>query len=150
MIEIKVKGDKDKDKAIQLIKEIELPSIVKIDDGRSLNQNALFHKWCEEISRYFKSVGKITLECGAAVSKQTIKAKLKGMYLPTVQEPEWCSKDKKVISRTIPKHTRDLSIKEFFNFMTCIHNFCIDYRIPITIPEDSVYYGMRQDQGMTA
>jgi hypothetical protein len=150
MIRINVTGSSSKQDALDAVDSISCPTVVTLDDGRSKDQNSLLHMWCDEISRYFKSVGKIHLECGAAVSKETIKAKLKGMYLPTIVEPFWDCAEKRVMHRTIPKHTSDLSVKQFFNFMTCIHNFCIDYRIPITIPEDSVYYGMRQEQGMTA
>ena len=123
-----------------------------VTDGRkrSLNQNALFHKWCGEISEFFLSVGKEHLECGAPVTPETIKAKLKARYLPTEYEITWSYAKNKVVKRPKPVGTSKLPKGQMYAFMECVHNWCIDYSIPVTIPEQSEYHQIRVKQGLAA
>lgn len=125
---------------------------VTISDGRprSLSQNALFHKWCGEISDYLTIKGHTHLECGAPVTPETIKAKLKARFLPTEEEICWSYAKNRIVKRTVTKGTAKLPKSQMNSFMTCVHAWCVDYSIPITIPEQSEFYQLQKEQGLAA
>lgn len=116
---------------------------------RSLGHNALFHMWCGEIAKHMTSRSQ-KHNGGFEVTQDTVKEWLKANFLSTEDELRWDYTQKKLNPVTVPRRTRKLKKEEFQNFMLCVHNWCIDRDITITIPQDSDYHKAREDQGEAA
>jgi hypothetical protein len=98
--------------------------------GRSLEQNALYHVWTQEIA------DKVNKHNGTDFSKGEIHTKLKAMFLGYT-EP------KQIGSTTIPpqlKSTTKLTKGEMFFFMEQVEHWAIDSGIALSHPEDNEYY----------
>ena len=128
-------------------KKAYLSVVIQELDSRSVSQNSLFHKWCNEISTYFKGRGKTHLECGAPVTPENIKEKMKGTFLPTEERYVYNVAEKKFALLPVPKRTRDLSRGEMFQFMEAVLAFCTEYGIPVSVPSYSEFHLLRKESG---
>lgn len=117
---------------------------------RSLDQNATFHMWCQDISNYYNSNGITEFSCSAPITPKTVKEKIKGRFLPTCEDYEWDSYKKKLVHVYRPLRTRNLSQSKMYEFMCCVQSWCLENDIPIRIPHNSEFYELRQQQGEAA
>lgn len=112
--------------------------------GRSLDQNALFHKWCEEVANAFQCAGITHMRGGPEVNKENIKTFFKKEYLHTIYETAWSYAKNCWVKRVIPARTRDLDVATMFEFMCCVQSWCCHHDIQLTIPQDCQYDKLRK------
>lgn len=118
--------------------------------GRSLPQNALFHKWCEEIARFFVSMGKTTFATGAPMNMENVKRNLKQTFLGELAIQDINLKTGEITERYELRHTSRLDKGEMYAFMTCVDNWAQEHGIYLPHPEDSEYMKMRIEFGEAA
>ena len=118
--------------------------------GRSLPQNALFHKWCEEIATFFVRMGKTTFATGAPMNAENIKRNLKQTFLGEEVIRDINLKTGEVTERYELKHTSRLDKGAMHAFMTCIDAWAGEHGIYLPHPEDSEYMKMRVNMGEAA
>lgn len=118
--------------------------------SRSLPQNALFHKWCDEIARFFVSMGKTTFATGAAMDRDNVKRNLKQTFLGEQLVQDINMKTGEITERYELRHTSQLDKGEMHSFMTCIDNWATEHGIYLPHPEDSEYMKMRCNMGEAA
>ena len=118
--------------------------------SRSLPQNALFHKWCEEIARFFVSMGKTTFATGAAMDRDNVKRNLKQTFLGEQLIKDINLKTGEITNRYELKHTSELDKGEMHAFMTCIDAWATEHGIYLPHPEDSEYQRMKIEFGEAA
>lgn len=118
--------------------------------GRSIPQNALFHKWCEEIARFFVRMGKTTFATGAPMNMENVKRNLKQTFLGEEVIRDINLKTGQVTERYELKHTSGLDKGEMHAFMTCIDVWAAEHGIYLPHPEDSEYMKMRINFGEAA
>jgi hypothetical protein len=102
--------------------------------SRSLNQNALFHMWCGQMSKHFSEK--------VHVSPEDMKKLMKNEFLGT--------EDVVVGSTTIPnqlRSTKSLSKGEMHQFMEQVFHWGIDHGVTLTNPQDSEFQRARNAQG---
>lgn len=103
-------------------------------DPRSLSQNALFHKWCRELSDHFTARG-------TEVDAESMKEMLKYKFLGT---------EDLVINRTvIPgqlRKTSKLTKGEMTDFMDKVYAWAADHGVMLTNPADSEYMKAHHEQ----
>ncbi|PAV02389.1 hypothetical protein CBG25_11180 [Arsenophonus sp. ENCA] len=106
---------------------------------RSLSQNALFHLWCAELSKYLCANN-------ANFTAEQVKEMLKHTFLGyevveridvTTQQPERV--------RTL-KRTSKLDTGEMHVFMQKVECWAIGIRCFVTVPESSEYMKLKQEQ----
>lgn len=101
---------------------------------RSLTQNALMHKWFNDMAAHFSKK--------VETSAEQMKALMKLKFLGT---------EDIVINHTvIPgqlKHTSKLDKGEMMRFMDDIYDWALDHGVKLTIPEDSEYMKLRKQHG---
>jgi len=101
---------------------------------RTISQNALFHKWCDEISnKFIKQVDN--------ASPENIKVYLKHMFLGT----ESLVLGKTEIKDQV-KQSSKLDVGEMLHFMDQIYHWSLDHGIILTVPEDSDYQKHKASQ----
>jgi hypothetical protein len=115
--------------------------------GRSLPQNALFHKWCECAAQFFVSMGKTTFSTGAPMNMENMKRNLKLTFLgeETVQEVNLKTGETSI--RYELRSTSKLDKGDMHAFMTCIDVWATEHGIYLPHPEDSEYMKMRCNMG---
>lgn len=115
--------------------------------GRSLPQNALFHKWCECAAQFFVSMGKTTFSTGRPMDAENMKRNLKLTFLgeETVQEVNLKTGETSI--RYELRSTSKLDRGEMYAFMTCIDVWATEHGIYLPHPEDSEYMKMKIDFG---
>ncbi len=118
--------------------------------GRSLPQNALFHKWCEEIATFFVRMGKTTFATGAPMNAKNIKRNLKQTFLGEEVLRDINLKTGEITERYELRHTSQLDNGEMHSFMTCIDNWATEHGIYLPHPEDSEYQRMKIEFGDAA
>lgn len=139
--------------AIKAITNLLLSGPVVIDvkrARRSLSQNALFHKWCEEIAQFFVSRGKTHFASGKPMNRDTVKANLKETFLGTQMVEYIDLKTGEVKYREEVRHTSDLDTGEMCAFMTCADKWATEWGVPLSRPADSEYMNYMREQGEAA
>lgn len=108
-------------------------SIKEYKASRSLNQNALFHKWCGELSVYLLKKGR------ADASPEFCKELLKHTFLG--YEAKVMTNAKTGCKSQIEslKHTSKLDTGEMKYFMDEVYAWCVGIGLLLTIPEFSEY-----------
>ena len=99
---------------------------------RSLSQNALLHKWFQEMADYFSSRG---VEIDAEKAKSLMKHKFLGTEDIVI--------NKTVIQGQL-KQTSKLDKGDMQLFMDLVYNWAVDHGVTLSIPEDSEYMRLRQ------
>lgn len=117
---------------------------------RSLDQNALFHMWCEEAAQFFVAMGKTHFASGAEMNKENVKANLKATFLGAEPREYIDLKTGEVRTQEEVRHTADLDKGEMCAFLTCIDHWAQEYGIPLTHPADSEYAQYMREQGEVA
>jgi len=130
MADLHIRVEADKARAIDAIRALDLTrpfvmSLKRKQERRSLNQNALFHKWCGEIGN----------EIGEA--PEDVKRILKDEFLP---KHEIRIGDE---SYMVPPSTASLSVPEMANFMTQVQALAGRMGWFLTHPEDQYAEAMR-------
>lgn len=140
---MKINNQKDGESALPfLMKRIQewdytVPLCIKLekyDDGRSLSQNALFHKWCDDLSKAF--IKKIP-----TATKDNIKLMLKQRFLGTY--------DVQVGNTFIEgqiKSTAKLTKGEMVHFMDNVYHWARDHDILLKVPHESEYARLQNQQ----
>ncbi|MCO7566427.1 hypothetical protein NJI34_28585 [Pseudomonas sp. S 311-6] len=118
--------------------------------GRSLPQNALFHKWCEEIAQFFVRMGKTTFATGAAMNAEHVKRNLKQTFLGEELIRDINLQTGEITERHELRHTSELDKGAMHAFMTCVDMWANDHGIYLSHPEDSEYMKMRIEFGEAA
>lgn len=118
--------------------------------GRSLSQNALFHKWCEEAAQFFVRMGKTTFATGAPMNMEGMKRNLKLTFLGEELIRDINLKTGEVTERYDLRRTSQLDRGEMHAFMTCIETWALDHGIYLTHPADSEYMRMKIEFGTAA
>lgn len=101
---------------------------------RSLTQNALMHKWFNDMAEHFSK----KVETNAEQMKALMKLKFLG------------TEDIVINHTVIPgqlKHTSKLDKGEMMRFMDDIYDWALDHGVKLTIPEDSEYMKLRKQHG---
>jgi hypothetical protein len=124
----------------QLVREWDFskPLAVKLvehKNPRTLNQNALFHMWCDEASKQFTKRGK--KNCTPENIKLLLKSHLLGCDDIQV--------GKKTLHNVI-RSTKNLDKAEFQHFLEQCEEWLIHQGIALTIPRDSEYMKLREAQ----
>lgn len=104
----------------------------KYTNSRSLSQNALLHKWFQEMADYFSSRG---AEIDAEKAKSLMKLKFLGTEDIVI--------NKTVIEGQL-KQTSKLDKGEMQLFMDLVYNWAVDHGVTLSMPEDSEYMRLRQ------
>lgn len=107
--------------------------------GRSLPQNALFHKWCECAAQFFVSMGKTTFSTGKPMNMENMKRNLKLTFLGEEVIRDVNLKTGEITERYELRHTSDLEKGDMHAFMTCIDVWATDHGIYLPHPADSIY-----------
>ena len=102
--------------------------------ARSLSQNALFHKWCRQISARF-------IQKHSEYTPELIKIYLKKQFLGL----EDIKIGKQVIKDQI-KHTSQLNVGEMAHFMDKCYHWARDQDILLSVPEESEYRKVKKLQ----
>ncbi|WP_330113938.1 recombination protein NinB [Pseudomonas sp. JS3066] len=118
--------------------------------GRSLPQNALFHKWCEEIAQFFVRMGKTTFATGAPMNMENVKRNLKQTFLGEEVVRDINLKTGEVTERHELRHTSQLDKGAMHAFMTCVDKWATEHGIYLPHPEDSEYMRMQREFGEAA
>lgn len=118
--------------------------------GRSLPQNALFHKWCECAAQFFVSMGKTTFATGAPMSMESMKRNLKLTFLGEEVIRDINLRTGEITERYELRHTSGLDKGEMHAFMTCIDAWAAEHGIYLPHPEDSEYMKMKIQFGEAA
>ena len=118
--------------------------------GRSLPQNALFHKWCECAAQFFVKMGKTTFATGAPMNMENMKRNLKLTFLGEEVVRDINLKTGEVTERYELRHTSELDKGAMHAFMTCIDVWANEHGIYLPHPEDSEYQRMKIDFGDAA
>ena len=101
---------------------------------RSLNQNALFHKWCEQMSKHF-------IEKVPNATKENMKLMMKQRFLGV----EDVKIGKTVIEGQV-KRTSHLDKGEMVYFMDNVYHWARDNGVLLDVPEYSEYQKLKNQQ----
>ena len=115
--------------------------------GRSLPQNALFHKWCEEIAQFFVRMGKTHFATGAPMTMENMKRNLKMTFLGEEIIRDINLNSGAITERFELRHTSSLDKGEMHAFMTCIDKWAGEHGIYLPHPEDSEYMKIQREMG---
>ncbi len=118
--------------------------------GRSLSQNALFHKWCSEIAAFFVRMGKTTFASGAPMDMANMKRNLKQTFLGDETIRDVNLQTGEITERHELRHTSRLDKGDMQAFMTCVDKWAMEHGIYLTHPEDSEYMKYQREQGEAA
>ena len=138
---IKSKGDVEK-RLPYLLKRLNdwdyfTPLAIKFErysDPRTISQNKLFHKWCDQMSKHF-------IKRIETATKENIKMMMKQRFLGTYDI---------VIGKTViegqVKASSKLTKGEMVHFMDNVYHWAKDNGVLLIVPEDSEYQRMKQKQ----
>lgn len=107
---------------------------------RSLSQNALFHKWVNELSVYLIKGGR------KDSSPEFCKDLLKHTFLGYEQIERVNAKTGERVTVSQLKHTSDCDKGEMTHFMNKCYVWCVDIGLLLTIPIDSEYAKLMEHQ----
>lgn len=107
---------------------------------RTLSQNALFHMWMGELSRYLKRRGR------AFATAAWCKAAMKHTFLGYREEEHMnVLTGELTVTRELVR-TRDLKTAPMFYFMEQVEAWCSGIGCLLTIPETSDYMRLKRKQ----
>lgn len=111
---------------------------------RTISQNALFHKWCQQMSDHF--IGKVP-----TATKDNMKLMLKNRFLGMEKVKVIKSINKGGKGGTVGlistlKRTRDLDVGEMVHFMDCCYSWAIENEVMLSIPRESEYQQLKTKQ----
>jgi|TARA_B100000929_G_C15438399_1_gene397178 hypothetical protein len=150
-INIRLNGIADLSRLKCALQEKGFPCNVKLTGTRrSLPQNALFHKWCEEIAGFFVAKGKASFADGSAMTKDAVKRNLKRTFLGHEEVSDIDLRTGVIEKRYELRKTSDLDAGEMHQFMTKIDAWAAEYGIPLTHPFDSEYMELAREFGEAA
>jgi len=137
---IRISNDYERKQAIELISKLDLQrawrvTIVQWREKRSLDQNALAHRWFQEAADYFDVAASAGYK-PAEVMKEYFKRK----FLPS---KEILIKGTPVL---VPPQTSKLDMGEMIHFMTQVDDWCAQRGCPLTKPENSQYIELMREQ----
>lgn len=118
--------------------------------GRSLPQNALFHKWCEEIAAFFVRMGKTHFATGAPMDEKGMKRNLKQTFLGEEIVRDINLKTGEITERSELRKTSELDKGQMHAFMTQVDKWALDHGIYLSHPEDSEYMRWQREMGEAA
>jgi hypothetical protein len=121
--------------------------IRKSKAGRSLSQNALFHRWCEDIAKFFVDNGKTHFATGAPIDKDSMKRNLKQTFLGTEPVEHVDLTTGEVDVREELRQTSRLDKGEMCHFMTLVDKWATEHGIPLPRPEESEYMELAREAG---
>ena len=101
---------------------------------RSINQNALLHIWCREMSEHF--IGKIPT---STPDNMKLMMKLKFLGLENIQVGKTIIKDQ-------VKHSSGLDKGEMVHFLDQVYHWAKDSGLFLTVPEHSEYQKLKNQQ----
>lgn len=106
---------------------------------RSLSQNALFHLWCAELSKYLCANN-------ANFTAEQVKEMLKHTFLgyEAVERIDVTTKQPERVRAL--RRTSKLDTGEMHVFMQKVECWAIGIRCFVTVPESSEYMKLKQDQ----
>ena len=107
---------------------------------RSLSQNALFHKWVNELSVYLIKGGR------KDSSPEFCKDLLKHTFLGYEQIERVNAKTGERVTVSQLKHTSELDLGDMNDFMNKCYAWCVDIGLLLTIPHDSEYAMLMEPQ----
>lgn len=101
-------------------------NIVEWREKRSLSQNSMYWLWCTEIAKQWD----------VTEDNEIVHEAFKNYFCP-----------EKVINEHLKiKSTKKLDVGEMHHYLNRIEEFCINRGFKITIPEDSEYARLLQEQ----
>jgi len=111
-------------------------------EKRTLSQNAMFHAWMAELSRFLIRHGRS--QCSPEWCKDAMKFTFLGFEEKTFVDVETGAQ----IVRESLRHTSKLRTGEMFSFMTKVQGWCLDIGCFLTVSEQSEYFNnMRKQEG---
>lgn len=110
------------------------------NSGRSLPQNALFHKWCGELSKHLIKGGRDY--CTFEWVKLALKATFLGSEVVTSVN---LLTGEKASTKEI-RHSSDLDKGEMCDFLTKIQGWALDVNYILTAPIESEYMKLNERQ----
>jgi len=115
-------------------------NVVEWREKRSLSQNAIFHAWVAELSKYLISKGR------KDATEEFCKELLKHTFLgyEEVERVNALTGERTIISSL--KHTSKLDVGDMTYFMVQCYSWCIDIGLMLPIPEGSEYYKLMNEQ----
>ena len=108
--------------------------------GRSLDQNALFHVWCNELSKHLISGGRDY--CAFPWVKLALKATFLGSEV--IESTNVLTGEKTATDEI--RHSSDLSKGEMCDFLTQIQGWALDVNYILTAPISSEYHKLNEMQ----
>jgi len=120
---------------------------ISYNDGRSIGQNSLFHRWCREIAKHFVNGGKTHFSTGEEMNEKSMKESLKTTYLGFETKEYVNLSTGEVTRKEELKHTSDLNKGDMTAFLMLVDAFCVEYGIYISKPEDSEYIQILKEIG---
>lgn len=115
-------------------------TIKEYKESRSLSQNALFHKWVNELSAYLIKGGR------KDSSPEFCKDLLKHTFLGYEQLERVNAKTGERVTVSQLKRTSSLDLGEMTFFMNKCYAWCVDIGLLLTIPHDSEYARLMEQQ----
>jgi len=109
-------------------------------EKRSLSQNAMFHAWMNELSRYLITRGRPY--CSPEWCKDAMKYTFLGMEEITFTNVETGAQ----IVRESVRQTSKLKAGEMFHFMTKVQAWCLDIGCILSVSETSEFFALSRKQ----
>lgn len=109
-------------------------------EKRSLSQNSLAHMWFGEISEHLIKSGR------SDATPEWVKRNLKRTYLgcEEVTYTDFVTGDK--VTTYEPRHTSSLDAGEMHFFLNQVEQWCAQFGLALTIPQDSEYQKLKDKQ----
>jgi len=109
-------------------------------EKRTLSQNAMFHAWMGELSRYLILHGRPY--CTPAWCKDAMKYTFLGFEETTYTD---VTTGAQIVRETL-RHTSKLRVGEMFQFMTKVQAWCLDIGCFVRVPVNSEYFALKRQQ----
>ena len=109
---------------------------------RSLNQNALFHMWMGELSKYLISKGR------EQATPEWCKEAMKHTFLGYEMRNKTNVVTGEVFTTSELKRTRDLKTGEMTHFLDRVYDWALNVNCFLTIPENSEYAKLKERQNI--
>ncbi|WP_058972633.1 YbcN family protein [Type-D symbiont of Plautia stali] len=109
-------------------------------EKRSLSQNNLAHMWFGEISEYLIKSGRID------ATPEWVKRNLKRTYLgcEEITYTDFVTGEK--VTTYEPRHTSSLDTGDMHFFLNQVEQWCGQFGLSLTIPHDSEYQKLKDNQ----
>lgn len=109
-------------------------------EKRTLSQNAMFHAWMRELSRFLIKHGRSN--CSPEWCKDAMKFTFLGFEETTFTDVETGAQ----IVRETLRHTSKLKTGEMFHFMTKVQAWCLDIGCFLKVPVTSEFFELKTKQ----